>query len=74
MENEAENARKELFELLQNNPELRKFQAIIGNSMDKAKEEDRLKILTTFIQYNLSDLTFEMMELKKLLIDRSEIR
>ena len=74
MNYEAECAKKELFELLERNPKLRPLQTALSKSMDDAREQDRLKILGTFLQYNLSDLTFELMELRRLLVDRAKIK
>ena len=70
MNYEIESAKKELFELLEKHPELRDYQNSLSKSMDKAKERDRLKVLGTFLQYNLSDLTCELIELKRLLSER----
>jgi len=74
MNYEVECAKKELFELLEKNPELRPLQTTLSKSMDEAREQDRLKILSTFLQYNLSDLTFELLELRRLLVDRFKNR
>lgn len=63
----VESARKELFELLDRFPELREYQNTLSNAMDKVPDKDRLRVLGVFLQYNLSDLKFELMELKRLL-------
>lgn len=63
----VESARKELFELLDRFPELREYQNTLSDAMDKVPDKDRLRVLGVFLQYNLSDLKFELMELKRLL-------
>lgn len=67
MNYEVEKAKKELYELLDKNPELRAYQNTLSNAMDSALEQDRLSVLATFMQYNLSDLLCEMIELKGLI-------
>jgi len=63
----VESARKELFELLDRFPELRDYQNALSNAMDKVPDYDRLRVLGVFLQYNLSDLQFELIELKRFL-------
>jgi hypothetical protein len=63
----VESARKELFELLDRFPELREYQDALSNAMDKVPDKDRLRVLGVFLQHNLSDLKFELIELKRLL-------
>lgn len=67
MNYELEKAKKELYELLDRNPELRTYQNNISEAMDRVSEKDRLSVLATFIQYNLSDLAFELIELRRLI-------
>lgn len=63
----VESARKELFDLLDRFPELRDYQNTLSNAMDKVEDNERLRVLGVFLQYNLSDLKFELMELQRLL-------
>jgi hypothetical protein len=65
-----EKTKKELYELLDKNPELVEYQNKISKAMDSTKNENRLKVLGFFLQHNLSDLLFELMELKKILNER----
>lgn len=65
MNYEVEKAKKELFKLLENNPELRDYQKNLTEAMDKAPENKRLMVLSVFLQYNLSDLKFELIQLKE---------
>lgn len=63
----VESARKELFELLHRFPELRDYQQTLSEAMDKVENTERLRVLGVFLQYNLSDLKFELLELQRLL-------
>ena len=63
----VESARKELFDLLDRFPELRDYQNTLSNAMDKVEDNERLRVLGVFLQYNLSDLKFDLMELQRLL-------
>lgn len=63
----VESARKELFDLLDRFPELREYQNTLSHAMDKVEDHERLRVLGVFLQYNLSDLKFELMELQRLL-------
>jgi hypothetical protein len=63
----VESARRELFDLLDRFPELRDYQNTLSNAMDKVEDHERLRVLGVFLQYNLSDLKFELMELQRLL-------
>ena len=65
MNYEVEKAKQELFELLENNPELRDYQKNLTEAMDKVPENKRLMVLSTFLQYNLGDLQFELIQLKE---------
>lgn len=67
MDYKVELAKKELFELLDKNPELLKYQESLNRAMNATEEHNRLKVLGVYLQYNLSDLKFELMELQKLL-------
>lgn len=64
MNYEVEKAKQELFKLLENNPELRDYQKKLTEAMDKVSENNRIGVLSTFLQYNLGDLHFELIELK----------
>lgn len=63
----VESARKELFELLHRVPELIDYQQTLSEAMDKVENTDRLRVLSVFLQYNLADLKFELLELQRLL-------
>lgn len=65
MNYEVEKAKQELFELLESNPELRDYQKNLTEAMDKVPENKRLMVLSTFLQYNLGDLQFELIQLKE---------
>lgn len=65
MNYEVEKAKQELFELLESNPELRDYQKNLTEAMDKVPENKRLIVLSTFLQYNLGDLQFELIQLKE---------
>lgn len=67
----VEKTKKELFELLDSNPKLRSYQKSLSEAMDTVEEKDRLKVLGVYLQHNLSDLLFEMMELRRLLNERN---
>ena len=67
MNYEVEKAKNELYKILENNPELREYQQKLNEAMDGVDEKDRLKVLATFLQYNLSDLKFELLQLQSLL-------
>lgn len=64
MNYEVEKAKQELFKLLEDNPELRDYQKKLTEAMDKVSENNRIGVLSTFLQYNLGDLHFELIELK----------
>jgi hypothetical protein len=65
-----ESARKELFELLHKNPELRSYQQTLSEALNKVQNTDRFRVLSVFLQYNLADLKFELLELQRLLSER----
>lgn len=67
----VESARKELFELLHRVPELRDYQQALSEAMDKVENTERLRVLSVFLQYNLADLKFELLELQRLLGEKS---
>ena len=64
MNYEVEKAKQELFKLLEDNPELRDYQKKLTETMNKVSENNRIGVLSTFLQYNLGDLHFELIELK----------
>jgi hypothetical protein len=70
MNHEVDRANKELFELISNNPELVPMQIALSKAMDNVSENNRLAVLTTFLQVNLSDLKYELFRLKELLGDK----
>jgi len=69
MNYELEKAKKELYKFLDENPEMIPMQNALSSSLDRAGSDvnKRLIIFNTFLQYNLSDLKFELLQLKKLL-------
>lgn len=71
MDYAVEKAKKELYELLDKNPKLRTYQESLSKAMDRVQEKDRLSVLATFLQYNLSDLLFELIELKRLIGEKN---
>lgn len=62
-----EKAKKELYEFLEQNPELIEYQNALSAAMDKAGDDPakRFIVFNEFLQYNLSDLKFEMIQLKE---------
>lgn len=60
-------AKKELFELLEKNTELIDYQYTLSKAMNAVPENKRLHVLGTFLQYNLSDLKYELLHLKELI-------
>jgi len=65
MNYEVEKAKQELFKLLEDSPDLRDYQKNLTEAMDKVPENKRLMVLSTFLQYNLGDLQFELIQLKE---------
>jgi hypothetical protein len=63
----VEKAKKELFELLEKNTELIDYQYALSKAMNAVPENQRLYVLGTFLQYNLSDLKYELLHLKELI-------
>ena len=70
MNYDVELAKKELFDLLEKNPELRDYQKKLTEAMDGVDDKDRMRVLSVFLQYNLSDLKYELLRLQHLLIGR----
>ena len=59
--------KKELYQYLATHPHLIEYQVRLEQAMDKVCEEDRLKVLAVFLQYNLADLKFELERLRSVL-------
>ena len=70
MNHEVDRANKELFELISKNPELVPMQIALSKAMDSVSENNRLAVLTEFLQVNLGDLKYELFRLKELLVDK----
>jgi len=64
-----EKAKKELYEFLDENPELIPYQNALSASLNNAGDNVNKRFLafSVFLQYNLSDLKFELLQLKKIL-------
>ena len=69
MNYELVKAEKELFEFLEKNPDLVPMQNALSSAMNMHgyDMEKRFLAFSVFLQYNLSDLKFELLQLKKLL-------
>jgi hypothetical protein len=63
----VEKAKKELFELIEKNTDLIDYQYTLSKAMNAVPENQRLHVLGTFLQYNLSDLKYELLHLKELI-------
>jgi hypothetical protein len=75
MNNMVTQAKKELYELLEKNPELITYQARLSEAMDEVPESERLSVIASFLKINLTDLRFELLRLKNLLEGgKNEIR
>lgn len=62
-----EKNKKELFDLLEKNPELRSYQERISKALDLTEESNRINVLNVFIQDSLCELLFELNCLKEIL-------
>jgi hypothetical protein len=63
----VEKAKKELFEMLEKNTELIDYQYALSRAMSAVPENERLNVLGVFLQHNLSDLKYELLELQNML-------